>query len=431
MGRVDTAWLRMDSDSNRMVILGVWVFDSPLSLHSVRQRLRQRLLRHPRFTQRVVEDAWGAYWEDDPGFDLRRHVVPEHLGTPRPQDEKRALEHRLSELASRPLDPRHPLWCMHWVPRYRGGSALLVRIHHCIGDGAALVALMQSLVDDAAPALQAPCAPPGGAQALHPFAGWAAKAIDPWGLGTDLAALALMPDDGASPLKGRLGGRKRVAWCAPVPLDRVKAVAKALGCTVNDVLLACVAGAMGRYLGGRGTGVQGQELRAMVPVNLRTGAQALELGNGFGLVPVLLPLGLENPLERLYRIKARMRALKDGWQPALSYGLLALAGCLARPAQQALLELFARKAAAVVTNVPGPNRALHFCGARIGEVLFWVPQSADVGLGLSILSYAGAVQLGVLADTALCPDPQSMVDAFAPEFERLCTLTLMLPWGVA
>ncbi len=444
MDRIDTAWLRMDSDANRMVIVGVWVLERPLDLQALRQRLRQRLLCHPRFTQRVVEDWWGAYWEDDPDFDLRRHVVSERLGARRGQDEQQLLQKRLGQLASEPMDPAHPLWCMHWVPHYRGGCALLVRIHHCIGDGAALVALMRSLVDEGDGATRASAAPsgPGAARASleAPASAW-----PPWAqemlqglswqhgvrLGADAAALALLADDSPSPLKGCARGSKHVAWCAPLALERVKAVAQALDCTINDVLLACVAAALGRYLRERGSALTGMELRAMVPVNLRSTPPLSELGNGFGLVPLLLPVGLENPLERLYQIRARMQALKGGWQPLLAYGLLALAGGMARPAQQALLELFSRKATMVMTNVPGPRQALHFCGARINEVLFWVPQSGNVGLGISVLSYDGGVQLGVLADAALCPDPQAVVDAFAPEFERLCTLTLMLPWGEA
>lgn len=95
-----------------------------------------------------------------------------------------------------------------------------------------------------------------------------------------------------------------------------------------------------------------------------------------------------------------------------------------------MLSLFSKKTTAVMTNVPGPREKLSFCGATLEQALFWVPQSGTVGLGVSILSYGGGVQFGIISDTTLCPDPQAIIDQFAPEFERLSWLTLMLPWGV-
>ena len=112
-----------------------------------------------------------------------------------------------------------------------------------------------------------------------------------------------------------------------------------------------------------------------------------------------------------------------------AFGLLAVAGLLIKPAQDALLGLFSRKTTAVMTNVPGPRDPIYLCGSRVTQCMFWVPQSGNVGLGVSILSYGGGVQFGVITDTQLCPEPQKIIDAFAPEFAALSTLTLMLPWG--
>jgi len=106
-----------------------------------------------------------------------------------------------------------------------------------------------------------------------------------------------------------------------------------------------------------------------------------------------------------------------------------VAGLLIKPAQDALLNLFSKKTTAVMTNVPGPREKLKICGATIEENLFWVPQSGSVGLGVSILSYGGGVQFGVVSDATLCPDPQQIIDQFEPEFAKLSMLTLMLPWG--
>lgn len=223
--------------------------------------------------------------------------------------------------------------------------------------------------------------------------------------------------------------RKRVAWCQPIPLDEVKAVGRALNCSINDVLLSCVAGAIGEYLKSFGDETAGKEIRAMVPVNLRPMEEAYKLGNHFGLAPVVLPIGLDNPVERVYEVRLRMRELKGSLQPLLAFGLLAVAGLLIKPAQDALLGLFSKKTTAVMTNVPGPREKLRFCGATLEQSLFWVPQSGTVGLGVSILSYGGGVQFGIISDANLCPDPQQIIDKFEPEFAKLALLTLMLPWG--
>jgi WS/DGAT/MGAT family acyltransferase len=245
----------------------------------------------------------------------------------------------------------------------------------------------------------------------------------------DAAALAFMVNDSPTRLKGPLAGHKRVAWCAPLPLREVQAVAHGLHCSVNDVLLSCVTGALGAYLRDLGDNVAGQEIRAMVPVNLRAMDKAYQLGNQFGLAPLVLPIGLENPVERVYEVRKRMQGLKGSMQPLLAFGLLAVAGLMVKPVQEAMLGLFSKKTTAVMTNVPGPREKLTICGSTIEESLFWVPQSGTVGLGVSILSYGGGVQFGVVSDATLCPDPQHIIDQFEPEFAKLSLVTLMLPWG--
>jgi hypothetical protein len=192
-----------------------------------------------------------------------------------------------------------------------------------------------------------------------------------------------------------------------------------------------VAGAIGAYLQGKGDDTAGQEIRAMVPINLRSMEDAWKLGNRFGLVPLVLPIGTLNPIERVFAVRTRMNNLKGSLQPLLTFGLLSVAGLLVKPGQDALLSLFGRKTTAVMTNVPGPAVKLKLCGSTLEQNMFWVPQTGTVGLGVSILSYGGGVQFGVISDTTLCPDPQAIIDQFEPEFARLLTLTLMLPWGAS
>ncbi|ROZ77475.1 wax ester/triacylglycerol synthase family O-acyltransferase [Ramlibacter sp. WS9] len=465
MTKVDTAWLRMDSPSNLMMIVGVWTLKPGIGYDELCQRVEERLLKYARFRQRVVEDAAGATWVEDAELDVRRHVVREKLPKRPKGQEQAALQERVGELAMQPLDHKHPLWQFHLVEDYQGGSALLVRIHHCIADGIALISVTMSLVDggEAPPERKRKQASAGAEDwiadtLIKPFTDMTVKALGAAGEGaarslgmlrdpqkgiagsldlaklayqvvSDAASLALMPDDSKTRLKGKPGTAKRVAWCQPIPLDEVKAVGKALNCSINDVLLSCVAGALGEYLKSLGDDVTGQEIRAMIPVNLRPLDQAYKLGNRFGLVPLVLPIGMENPIERVYEVRRRMNALKGSTQPLLAFGLLAVAGLLIKPAQEAMLSLFGKKTTAVMTNVPGPREKLKFLGSTLEQSMFWVPQSGDIGLGVSILSYGGGVQFGVITDTQLCPDPQKIIDEFEPEFAKLSLVTLMLPWG--
>jgi WS/DGAT/MGAT family acyltransferase len=247
----------------------------------------------------------------------------------------------------------------------------------------------------------------------------------------DTAALALLADDSPTQLKGKASGQKAVAWGEPLPLDRVKAIGKALGCSINDVLLASVAGAIGQYLREQGEEPAGKEIRAMVPVNLRPLEKAWQLGNRFGLAPLVLPIGIDNPIERVFAVRQRMAELKGSYQPLLAFALLSVTGLFIKPVQDAVLDLFAKKSTAVMTNVPGPAKPLKFCGSTLRQTMFWVPSSGNVGVGVSILSYGGGVQFGLITDRALCPEPQKIIDCFEPEFNKLLCLTMMLPWEVA
>jgi diacylglycerol O-acyltransferase / wax synthase len=461
MSRVDTAWRRMDTDVNLMMIVGVWLYRPAISLEALRRRVAERLLRYERFVQRVELDTFGASWVRDDDFDLARHVVVEHIPRRRDRSERSALQQRMGELAGTPLDPERPLWQLHLVEAFEGGCAVICRIHHCVGDGVALNAALMTLADDAVPLARRGKSrsrlPGRVGQLAQPFtelaaaaaaatgtvAGWSLRWIEHPAealagaqqlmrrgvqLADDVAALALLPDDSPTRFKGHGSGKKRVAWCDPLPLDPVKAVGKALGASVNDVLIACVAGAIGHALRAAGDDTTGCDIRAMVPVNLRPLEDAWQLGNRFGLVPLLVPVGVENPIERVGIVHARMQALKGSYQPVLSYALLGLAGWLVEPGEKALNKMFLDKTTAVMTNVVGPPEPLRMCGSTMRQSIFWVPASGDVGMGVSIISYAGGVQFGLITDAALCPHPQRIIERFGQEFERLLLLCLMLPW---
>jgi diacylglycerol O-acyltransferase / wax synthase len=461
---VDTAWLRMDLPTNLMVIVGVLMFDGRLDVKRVKRTLEKRFLAFRRFKQKAVQDSTGAWWEDDEDFDIDSHVhqvaLPGKAG-------KAELQAFVSDLACTPLDFSKPLWQFHLIDNYDGGSALVMRIHHCYADGIAMVEVVLSMTETSAKASLALPAhriePVPGAEAdfweqvLRPVSGAlegatrigrnlidqgkelaanpalaqeALEGVTRKGMdfAGEVARIALMGSDSQTLFKGRLGVRKRVAWAEPLPLDEVKVMGKALGCSINDVLLSMATGALRDYLASRGGAVDGIEIRALVPVNLRPRGRGRELGNQFGLVFLDLPIGIEDPLERLYEVRRRMQALKGSYQPLIVLALLHTVGYGPKILQEQVAAALSQNASAVMTNVPGPQHTLYFAGHGIKELNFWVPQSGGIGMGVSILSYNGRIQFGVITDVGLVPDPDRIVARFHGEFEKLMWLTLMVPW---
>jgi WS/DGAT/MGAT family acyltransferase len=468
---VDTAWLRMDRAENLMQIVGVMIFEDRVDFERLKRTIARRMLRYRRFRQIAEENAEGAWWIDDDNFDIDTHV--RHSLLPAPGD-LHELQKFVAETASEPLNAARPRWEFHLVETTLGHSALVARIHHAIGDGIALIGVMDSLTDEHADAPEdGGFTPPARKKKLRtirhesdegdgndvfwrnisePITEAAlasiriggklwdksqslrddpAKLIDyariAASIASDIGKLALMANDTKTRFKGKPGTVKCVAWSEPMSLAEVKAVGKVLGCSINDLLLSSVAGALRTYLVDRGDPVVGTELRALVPVNLRAPGDIENLGNRFGLVALELPVGIDNPLARVYETRARMEALKGSYQAMLTYTILGAVGMAPKFVQQQVLDLLASKATAVMTNVPGPQQARYFAGTRLKQQMFWVPQSGDVGMGVSILSYDGKVQFGLITDKNMVGDPERIVERFAGEFEKLLWLALMEP----
>lgn len=458
ISKVDTAWLRMERPTNLMMITGVISFDRAVDVERLKQTIAARFLSFKRFQQKAVETANGAYWEVDADFDIDAHLRV--VALPGAAD-KAELEELVSELASTPLDQSKPLWQFTLVENHRRGPALITRIHHCYADGMALVEVMLSLTDIDRDA-QAPAEVArsqfrlkGGtvierlSQAARANFDRAIKASrkavgrgldvlkDPHlaqiiaregaEIATEFTHAVTLPDDPQTVFKGRLGVRKRVAWADPLPLEEVKAVSKALGVTVNDFLISCMTGALRHYLVGHHGEEQlsGLSIRATVPVNLRPREHARQLGNHFGLVFLDLPVGEEDPMVRVQKVRANMERLKSSKQAGVTFGLLSALGMGPAFLQRPALELFSRKATTVMTNVPGPTQPLYLAGAPIREMMFWVPQTGAIGMGLSIFSYNGSVYVGLITDRRLVPDPQHITERFAVEFDNLVYIALL------
>jgi diacylglycerol O-acyltransferase / wax synthase len=431
LSSVDAAWLRMEDPTNLMMVTGILVFDEPLDPGRLRRTLERRLLPFQRFRQRVVEAPFGVgppQWVDDDRFDLAAHL--HRVALPKPGG-KLELEEMVGDLMSTPLDMSKPLWQMHLIDGYEGGSVLLSRLHHCIADGIALIQLLLSLTDTSPRPgrVAAPRQPERGGGFRVPLDAIAAAVANPLGLmeaaqtgftlADTLQRLVLLPPDPPTVLKGALGVGKRAAWSEVIPLDAIKAAGARHRATVNDILISAVAGALREYLEGRGEDVDQLEIRAAVPVNLRSQERALELGNSFGLVFVPLPISVAQPVRRVAELKERMDRIKGSAEAIVSLGVLTALGNVPRALYTPAIEFFGSKASAVITNVPGPKEPLYLAGRRITNFMFWVPMSGHLGLGVSILSYAGGVMVGVAADTGLVPDPERIVAAFERELKLL------------
>jgi diacylglycerol O-acyltransferase / wax synthase len=440
MHTADAAWLHMDRPTNPMVVNSVLWFEEPMDLERGREIVRERLVeRFPRFKQRIVEPRGGVglpVWEDDPNFDLDRHL--HHIALPAPGDTA-ALQELVGDLISTPLDRSKPLWDTYIIDGYGKGMAHVSRMHHSIGDGIALARLLFEMTDEqpdagisppangelargrltpvrrplAAGAHVVGAAMHEGFEVLaHPRSELGDLAGNTAEDARALAKLLLTSPEHENVLRGRLGARQKVTWTDGIPLDEVKAIGRATGTTVNDVLVAAVTGALRRYLIDRHSLVD--DLRAMVPFNLRPLDQPLprELGNRFGLVYLQLPVGIRGPRQRLDEIHRRMESIKRSPEGAMSYGILGLIGLTPPQLERRLVDMFASKSTLVLTNVPGPRQPVYFAGTRVAGVIPWVPAGGSIGLGVSIFSYDGRVTLGIRVDAGIIPEPAAIIEAF-------------------
>jgi WS/DGAT/MGAT family acyltransferase len=447
MSPVDSAWLRMEDPTNLMMITGVLIFETPLNLERFRQVIEQRLLqRFDRFRKRAVVPAQGSnpYWEDDPFFTLSAHL--HRVALPLPADQH-ALQDLTSDLMSTPIDFSKPPWQFHIVEQYGQGSALIVRLHHCIADGIALVHVLLSLTDSTADRDRA-AEPPTAPKPRDPLSALLApvqqlsetvlregqnlierpaeRVQDIARLGADslaaLGKLVLQSPDPQTALKGPLGVLKRATWSQPIPLEQIKAIGRVTGATINDILLAAVTGALRSYLIWRGTDVNGLNIRAVVPVNLRPLDRPPTMGNQFGVVFLALPVGIADPYARLTELRERMDQIKGTPEAVVAFGILNAMGISPQPLQDIGVGLFGSKATAVMTNVPGPRETIYMAGSPIRDIMFWVPQSGHLGVGVSILSYAGQVLVGLATDTDLIPEPERIIAAYQHELDMLSEL---------
>jgi len=438
----DNAWLRMDHRTNRMVVTGVLSFNEPLTRDEIKQRFEERLRLFDRFRQRLDEPWHGLRpkWKEDPLFDIDNHLS--HVALPEPQDVNE-LQDFVGDIMDEKLDDEKPLWhcwLVEGVAEDGGGNALVVRIHHALADGFALLYVLFSLADDPE-SIELPIGElpplPNAEGKTGSTVGTEDEEEVGGGSGFDLSSVGDMVTRGANtlasardlpirkepdtPLKGKLSGAKRVSWTDTYDLDEVKSRAHSYDATVNDVLMASTAGAFRRYIEGSGHTVGDDlELTTAMPVNLKPLAERDEqLGNYFGLGFVELPVGVEDPEERVREIQERTGVLKHGAEAHGMYALLNAAGAMPDSFQDELSELFRNRVTAAVTNVPGPVNKLELGGTEVTDIMFWAPTTEDIGIGISIFSYGGGVRVGVATDENMVTDPNTLAEAFESDIKDM------------
>jgi len=432
LSRADAAWLHVEEPTNHFVVTSLLLLDDRLELDRLREALRRRLPALPRLSRRVVEDAWpftAPRWEPDPTFELDGHL--HRLALPGPGG-RAELEALVGDLVGQPLDLQRPPWQAYLVEDYEGGSAVITRLHHCLGDGAALVQLQLALTDARRDGWRAhrtlaarQAGGPGlAARAVDALRGLAADprrtagALRSAALGAGtLVRLALLDPDPPTALRSRPGVLKRAAWSDPVALDAVRRISRATGTTVNDVVVSAVAGGIGSYLAALGQ--PAARIHAMVPVDVRPRGGAVALGNRFSLVLLELPIGVRHARERLMRVQIEMDRIKSSLEARVGWALVTGLGLLPAGLERQAAGFFADKASLVLTNVIGPRTRRYLAGSRIRSQTFWEPESGSLTLGVSIFSYAGQVVLGVVADDRSVPRPRELAAAFESAFAEL------------
>jgi WS/DGAT/MGAT family acyltransferase len=412
----DAGFFHLERASAPLHIAALAIAEGPLDRDALVARVRERLPRlagHAQRVKRAPLDWRHPAWETPAGLDVAAHV--QRWVVPAPGGEPELLE-LTEQIFAQPLAPDRPLWELHLIEGLEGGrSALLHELHHCAGDGELGVQVLAELLDTEPHAVRRVPEPEASSRADRlRAAGRAAVRRLVGGPRALLDALGPLP---ALPWNERLQAQRRLA-CLRLPLGDARRIRRALGTTLNDVVLSVLAGGLARYL--VGLGLAPQRLRALVPVSLRT------LGATRGanrISAMLVPLAAEIPdeLARLAATRDLTQALKRraAWEGValLLDGFAALPPAVfARLARSVQLGRFAHL---VATNVRGPERAGALLGQRVSAVYPFTPIADGLGLGVAVLSYGGGLCLGINADADRIPEPEKLRRGIEESFEAL------------
>ena len=448
---LDSSFLHLERDSAHMHVAGCSVFVGTAPTYDeLVEAIESRLHLVPRYRQRlafVPLDQGRPVWVDDPHFNVRYHV--RHTALPRPGGESE-LKRLAGRVFSQALDRGRPLWELWLVEGLAGGRfAVLTKTHHALVDGISGVDIATVLFDTSPDPL--PVAPPDHEWVARPLPSRAQLLADALleratvpaevirGIratvrgprtvarraGKALGSMSSLAWTGlqaapATPFNVRIGPHRRFTW-VEADLAQFKAIKNSLGGTVNDVVLAVVAGALGNYMRLHGLTTEGVGIKAMVPVSVRADIERGALGNRVAAMWATLPVGMTDPVERLHTVSEEMVGVKQSGQ-AVGAGILTAVSGFAPPtimAQAARLQARQRLFNLVVTNVPGPQFPLYLLGRELEAIYPMVPLAENTALGIAILSYNGHLDFGLVADYDALVDLEALADELRSSIEEL------------
>ena len=409
---LDSAFLQVEDAENRMQLAGMLLFrGEPPEFGEFRDAVTERLLGLPRFQQRLAGSALGLRrpkWVDDDAFALDYHVSRVALPAPGGQAEVAA---HIDQLTSSPLDLRRPLWEVELVEGLDDGFAISLKVHHCMVDGLSIIDIFTALL---APDSELPASPPPRPAPAKP------ATVVRSSVSGLLSAARLVGQAPASPFNtGRSGPTRRTDYVT-VPLDDIHRVRHAYGTTVNNAVLAVVAGGLRRYLERHDAAVD--TMHAFVPVNRRaTGARG-SLGNQIAMTYPALPVGEPDPDTRVRKVIEAVRQTTESGQAVVTTSLVSLLGLAPAPIAGTLhraLQLHAGMFNLTVTNVPGPPVPVHFLGRRLELIVGSTPLTRQHAVTIAVLSYNGTLTFMVTSDPSRVPDGTSLADDLEAELIHL------------
>lgn len=437
---LDELFLRVEDQNNLMSIASLWTFDVSPKKEDVRAEFAKLVERFPRFAQRVSPSRDGklSVWEDDLSFNLDRHVIfhqPEKVCT---QEDLREL---VSQRMSTPLHPTEALWGADVFYNLEGNkAALLTRIHHCIADGQGSVRMLLTLTQSEEEKYSSQHGLADKVQKDKTYKKPNSKLVSllltlirmPLLFFVYLYTFVLMQINNCRILfhkrkffDGPVGPRKEIAWTSAIALDDVKFVKDTFQVSVNDVILATLTGALRKYMLDHATKGQFEdEISCAVPVSMRA-PDDWRLGNKATMIWTFLPTKLSTPLDRLGCINKRMTKVKKSPEPFMSYfiGKIWSSFPTVVSLSMVMVRRFLSNAHSILTNVPGPAKALYFAGQQISTYVPLIPQPSAGGLGMAIMTYASKVNFGVNSDFgSLKPNASALTKNFEEEFNTFLQL---------
>jgi diacylglycerol O-acyltransferase / wax synthase len=469
----DLTWLLMDRPNNLMHVNGLVGFDELPDFDTYADLIMERMVRKYRVLSQIpVERDGHWYWEDDVDFDIGNHVRRVTLEDGSAEAVRRYVSQEFSRPfpTGRPL---WEMQLLSGPPEEGPGGYMYSRFHHGLGDGIRLVQMLIGGCDPTEGALPRKVGRDSSGEHHHPlervvhvleqsvtdtidYVGHAGHAVvnagrslmtttNPMGLANhvgealnlarhpvrlvdaltgiasidneltnsarELTRMLFSDGHGAGAWSGAPGIEKSVAWIEGFPLDGLRLSAKALGGTLNDVLVAAVSLALTDYLTERGVD-EVSELSWMMPVSLRPidGSLPATLGNHFVVVMLAMPLGIRDHRALVREVHGRTSRLKFSAEPLVAFGFQRVIAESPTAVARRVTDFFSGKTIGLLSNVPGPRAAMSMAGAPVRSILGWVPTSGDQPLGICLFSYVGTVNVGVATDARMIPDPLHLAE---------------------